>query len=128
MKSITKKIKSKKGSIKLFVDIEKCIITAVPCGFITPSLVKDEIEQIHNYGQKFQKPWTYCVDTAFVKFAHPLNILHLRKIKSLPNIDYYYLVTQSPLLKLLQIVLKPILKVDKVFKTMKELDQYLDIR
>lgn len=125
---ITKTIHSPKGSIHIILDEQRCLLAAKPRGFISPELVKEDLKEAYSFGQKLKRPWTYSVDTTFVTFAHPFNIFQLRKIKSLPYIDKYYLISPSIIVRALSFVFLPFIKVDRVFKSSKELDLYLDIR
>ncbi len=64
-------------------------------GIITPPLLREDLARAEVFAREHEAGWSYVVDVTRVRFAHPLNVLELRRIPKLEHLRRYVVVTPS---------------------------------
>jgi hypothetical protein len=89
-------------------------------GFITPFLVRADLEHAAAFGQQHPEGWSYVVDIGGVRGVHPLNPWLLRGIRRLPYLDRYVVVAPGRAARLGVLLATPLVRPDAVLRTVGE--------
>ena len=84
------------GSLSFATSNDPAVFWIEARGFITPSLIREELPIVESFGREHEEGWDYVVDTTRVRLIHPYNPLLLRKVRKLPNNRRYIII--APLL------------------------------
>lgn len=87
---------------------------ALPAGFITPKLLREDLEHARAFGEQHPRGWTYVVVLDAVRAVHPLNPIWLRRIPELPHLARYVAVASSPRLRSVLRALRRLTGIDDV--------------
>jgi hypothetical protein len=113
------------GSLTLYKDIERGLFVVEPRGVINPGLVKIDLKKAYDFGQGQQQGWIYLVNSTSVLFPNPLNLLYLKKIKSLPYLKQYVIYAPSTMVRALVILASFIVKPDLILKSEDEYQNFI---
>jgi len=103
-------INSSFGTIEITAPSER-ILVAKPSGLISLSMIKEDFEYVNDYPVY---GFDYYVDLTGFVIPNPLNLYYLKKLNAIPRLQKYTIVTEVPILKLLMIPMKGILKYSEV--------------
>lgn len=115
-------IKRSFGRLRLYTSKNKFIVR--PSGVINPTLVKIDLKYARDFGEA-ALDWDYIVDTSEVKFANPINLFLLRRVKSLPNLSRYVIYSPSKMTQFLVIIGELFMSPDKIIKSKIEFKKLL---
>ncbi len=90
-------------------------------GYIGPSLLRADLALAAEFGRSHPGGWIYVADIRRVRVVNPLNVLWLRRIRRLPNIRQYVVVTPSRLVRLMLRLSSWLVRVDRVVRDPAEL-------
>ena len=121
MQSLTT-FKSRHGQIGLYFLEEKRVLLAEPSGYISPQLLRKELEFLRQFAAQQTRPWKYIVDLTQVTFAHPFNPFLLRRFKRLHQLHTYTAYAPSRLLCFLMKMTARINHIDRVIDDKKNLE------
>lgn len=114
------------GHLTLYRDVEKGLFLVEPRGIINPNLIKIDLKEAALFGEKQKRKWVYLVNTKYVTLPNPLNLFFLKRIKKLPYLEKYVIYAPSIVVRLLGFFTIFIIKPDKVLKTEKELQFFIE--
>lgn len=80
------------GSLSFAISNDPPVFWIVAKGFITPSLIREELPIVEEFGKRHPGGWDYVVDTTRVRMIHPYNPMLLRNVRNLPNIRRYIII------------------------------------
>lgn len=86
-------LKQRLGNVRISVAEAPALIFIEPSGYIGPTLLQKTLEFARDFGKRHPEGWDYIVDSLHLKVPNPLNIYWLRKIRHLPNLRKYIVVT-----------------------------------
>lgn len=69
-------------------------------GFITPRLLRADFEYAEAFGRGHVEGWAYVVDIRRVRLVHPWNLVLLSRLRGLPNLNRWIVVTDSAALRI----------------------------
>ena len=115
-------IKNSWGS--LTITSEENLFIVKPKGVITPELIKKDLVEARKFADR-AGPWFYVVDISDVLVAHPMNLFQLKKIKSLPNLHGYYVISRYSIQRLLANCGKLLVGIDRIFADLDQIRSYL---
>lgn len=92
---------TKLGAIAIARRSDPAVFWVEARGIITPALLREDLARAERFGAENADGWSYVADVTAVRFAHPANVLELRRIPALPNLQRYVVVTPSRLQRLL---------------------------
>jgi hypothetical protein len=81
------------GHVRISVAEAPALIFIEPSGYIGPTLLQKTLEFAQDFGKRHPEGWDYIVDSLHLKVPNPLNIYWLRKIRNLPNLRKYIVIT-----------------------------------
>ncbi len=93
------RIRRRFGALELYASDDVLLIVA--SGYVGPSLIAEELERAAAFGRSRPGGWRYVVDVSRVRFANPLNVFWLRRVRRLPNLRGYVVIASSPLARAL---------------------------
>ena len=73
-------------------------------GFITPAMVRRDLEIAEAFAARQDRPWWYVVDPTDA-LPHPANLRHLRSVRKLPGVDRYVVVARRRPMRLVSALL-----------------------
>jgi hypothetical protein len=115
------KYRDRCGGIIIRYDLNKKLFLVKSFGFVTPKLVKQDIQLAHKFAKECKQDWIYIVDTENLKFVHPLNIIYIKEIKNLNGLKKYIVFAPKLILRLLIYFAKPVIFPDRIIIQKSEL-------
>lgn len=110
MRKITEK-KQSGGKLNIFEDDKKGIFLAEPHGIINPSLLREDLEQARSFANRLNKPWMYVTNTEDVKLVNPFNLMYLKEVKKIKNLQRIVIfvpnIINLMLIKLASFIVQP---------------------
>jgi ribosome-binding ATPase YchF (GTP1/OBG family) len=110
MRKVTEK-KQSGGKLNIFEDDKKGIFLAEPHGIINPSLLREDLEQARTFANRLNKPWMYVTNTEDVKLVNPFNLMYLKEVKKIKNLQKIVIFVPNPinylLIKLSSFIVQP---------------------
>lgn len=110
-----KSIKGRFGKIEIF-ELSKNHLVAKPKGYISSSMIKDDFHAVKSFDSK---SFEYYVDLTDSVIPNPINLIYLRKLKGLKNLNKYHIITEKPFLIMILKMIKQILKFDSILNKAK---------
>ena len=110
------------GELRIYVREHPAAFLVRAIGTIGPSLIRADLKRAEDFGNAHPSGWDYVADTTSVRFAHPLNVLWLRRVRSLPNLSRYLVVAPSPSVRRAIRWTSWIVAPDRVVSSLDELD------
>jgi len=107
------------------VSQDPAIFWIVAEGFITPSLIREELPIVESFGRDHSEGWDYVVDTTRVWFIHPYNPVLLRKIRTLPN-NRSYIIIAPFMVRLLGRLVTWLIRPTRIVRSVDEALSFLD--
>ena len=65
--------KGRHGQIVLYLNEKGRLLLAQASGYISPQLLRKELNFLQQFAAQQTRPWKYMVDLTEVRFAHPFN-------------------------------------------------------
>ena len=124
MRKITEKRQSG-GKLNVFEDVEKGIFLAEPHGIINPSLLKEDLERARSFANKINKPWMYVTNTEDVKLVNPFNLMYLKEVKKIKNLQRIVIYVPNFINLLLIKLASPIVQPDKLITERAEFEKLI---
>ena len=90
---------SRRGQIALYFNEKGRLLLAQPNGYISPQLLRKELNFLQQFAAQQTQPWKYMVDLTEVRFSHPFNPFLLRNFKRLHQLHSYTAYSPSRLLR-----------------------------
>ena len=91
--------KGRHGRIALYFNEKERLLLAQPSGYISPKLLRKELNFLRQFAAQQTRPWRYIVDLTEVRFAHPFNPFLLRRFKRLYQLHSYTACAPNRLLR-----------------------------
>lgn len=85
------------GSLRLAAREAPAAFWVEARGFVIPRLVRVDLEYAAAFGRGHPEGWSYVVDARRVRFAHPWNLSLLAKVRDLPHIQSWTVITSTGL-------------------------------
>lgn len=70
-------------------------------GVISPPLLREDLARAEAFATDHPGGWSYVAEVTDVRIAHPMNVLELRRIRTLRHLRQYIVVTSSRAQRLL---------------------------
>jgi hypothetical protein len=83
---------------------EPPVLLVTARGFITPAMVRRDLEIAAAFAAEQDGPWWYVVDPTDA-LPHPANLRHLRSVRKLPGVARYVVVARRRPIRLVSSVL-----------------------
>ncbi|MDA1264861.1 MAG: hypothetical protein O2816_07270 [Planctomycetota bacterium] len=115
------------GRLRLLACDDPAVFWVEAHGFITPGLVRRDLEAAEAFGRRHPWGWTYVADTTGVKVVHPLNLLQLRRIPDLSHLAHYLVLAPRLPIRAAIRLARPIVRPERVFRARRELCAHLDL-
>ncbi len=126
---IVKTFDDKYGTIQLVLNDEDThTLLVIPRGFISLSLMRRYVRFVIQLMPKPGNTFNHIVDTSSVTFANPLNPVLLRQISKLKCVNLYIVIVPSRILRFFVRLTKWINKPDYVFKSLREVNDLLELK
>ena len=117
---------SRFGELRLLAREEPATFWVRASGGITPALLRKDLEIAAAFGRGHPNGWVYVADIRQVRWVHPGNVVQLLKIRSLPNLASWVVVTGHSFLRTAQSWMPPALRADHVFENQGEALRHVD--
>ena len=91
--------KGRNGQIALYFNEKRHLLLAQPSGYISPQLLRKELNFLQQFAAQQTQQWKYMVDLTEVRFAHPFNPFLLRRFKRLHQLHSYIAYSPGRLLR-----------------------------
>ena len=114
--------KGRHGQIALYFNEKGRLLLAQPSGYISPQLLRKELNFLQQFAAQQTRPWKYMVDLTEVRFAYPFNPFLLRRFKRLHQLHSYTAYSPSRLLRFTIKMTAWINPIDRVIDNKKNLD------
>ncbi len=115
------------GSLTFATNHDPAVFWILARGIITPSLLREELTIVRAFGAEHPEGWDYVVDTTRVSVIHPLNVLILRSIHTLPNIRRYVIVA-SPVVRALAGISATLIRPTSIVRSSREAQRLVSTR
>ena len=112
-------IRRRGGRLELTAEGDQLCIAA--SGYVGPSLLRADLAAAAEFGRRHPDGWTYLVDTSGVRFANPLNVFWLRRIRALPNLRRYVVIAPSGFVRFMIRMASWLVRPDRVVRSRAEL-------
>lgn len=119
-------ITSKSGKVDIYTNQQKSILHAIPSGYISPDLVKKDLQFLKEFDQQSHTKWKYVVDISNVDRVHPKNPFLLKGLKQLTKMSDYVVYCPSTITRLMIKMTSWINSPDRILKTDYELQSELN--
>ena len=121
-----KEIDTRLGKIILYTNPARTLLYAEASGYISLGLLKQDLTFVSDFDRSQTQPWTYLVNTAQVRFAHPLNPFYLNQLKNNNHLKQYIVYIPSPVLRLINRAFGTLIPIDQMLKSEQELQTILN--
>lgn len=119
-------LKTPRGKIILYTNPTRSLVYAEASGYISPGLLKQDLAFVSDFDQSQTQAWTYLVNTAQVRFAHPLNPFFLNQLKNMTHLKHYIVYIPSPVLRFINRSFGKLIPIDQLLKSEQELFSILN--
>lgn len=114
-------LKTPRGKIILYANPTRSLVYAEALGYISLGLLKQDLAFVSDFDQSQTQAWTYLVNTAQVRFAHPLNPFFLNQLKNMTHLKHYIVYIPSPVLRFINRSFGKLIPIDQLLKSEQEL-------
>jgi len=121
-----KEIDTRLGKVILYTNPARTLLYAEASGYISLCLLKQDLTFVSDFDQSQTQPWTYLVNTAQVRFAHPLNPFYLNQLKNNNHLKQYIVYIPSPVLRFINRAFWILIPIDQMLKSEQELQTILN--
>ena len=121
-----KEIDTRLGKVILYTNPARTLLYAEASGYISLGLLKQDLTFVSDFDRSQTQPWTYLVNTAQVRFAHPLNPFYLNQLKNNNHLKQYIVYIPSPVLRLINRAFGTLIPIDQMLKSEQELQTILN--
>ena len=121
-----KEIDTHLGKVILYTNPARTLLYAEASGYISLGLLKQDLTFVSDFDQSQTQPWTYLVNTAQVRFAHPLNPFYLNQLKNNNHLKQYIVYIPSPVLRFINRTFRTLIPIDQMLKSEQELQTILN--
>ena len=121
-----KEIDTRLGKVILYTNPARTLLYAEASGYISLGLLKQDLTFVSDFDQSQTQPWTYLVNTAQVRFAHPLNPFYLNHLKNNNHLKQYIVYIPSPVLRFINRAFWILIPIDQMLKSEQELQTILN--
>ena len=121
-----KEIDTRLGKVILYTNPARTLLYAEASGYISLGLLKQDLTFVSDFDQSQTQAWTYLVNTAQVRFAHPLNPFYLNQLKNNNHLKQYIVYIPSPVLRLINRAFGTLIPIDQMLKSEQELQTILN--
>lgn len=110
------------GELSIYVREQPAAFLVRASGTVGPALIRADLARARDFGRSHPEGWDYVADTTCVRFANPLNVIWLRRIRKLPNVSRYFVIAPSAAVRRAMRWTKWVMKPDRVVSSMSELE------
>ena len=121
-----KEIDTRLGKVILYTNPARTLLYAEASGYISLGLLKQDLTFVSDFDRSQTQPWTYLVNTAQVRFAHPLNPFYLNQLKNNINLKQYIVYIPSQILRFINRAFGTLIPIDQMLKSEQELQTILN--
>ena len=121
-----KEIDTRLGKVILYTNPACALLYAEASGYISLGILKQDLTFVSDFDQSQTQPWTYLVNTAQVRFAHPLNPFYLNQLKNNNHLKQYIVYIPSPVLRFINRAFWILIPIDQMLKSEQELQTILN--
>jgi len=121
-----KEIDTRLGKVILYTNPARTLLYAEASGYISLGLLKQDLMFVSDFDRSQTQPWTYLVNIAQVRFAHPLNPFYLNQLKNNNHLKQYIVYIPSPVLRLINRAFGTLIPIDQMLKSEQELQTILN--
>ena len=121
-----KEIDTRLGKVILYTNPARTLLYAEASGYISLGILKQDLTFVSDFDRSQTQPWTYLVNTAQVRFAHPLNPFYLNQLKNNNHLKQYIVYIPSPVLRLINRAFGTLIPIDQMLKSEQELQTILN--
>ena len=121
-----KEIDTRLGKVILYTNPARTLLYAEASGYISLGLLKQDLTFVSDFDQSQTQAWTYLVNTAQVRFAHPLNPFYLNQLKNNNHLKQYIVYIPSPVLRFINRAFWILIPIDQMLKSEQELQTILN--
>ena len=121
-----KEIDTRLGKVILYTNPARTLLYAEASGYISLGILKQDLTFVSDFDQSQTQPWTYLVNTAQVRFAHPLNPFYLNQLKNNNHLKQYIVYIPSPVLRFINRAFWILIPIDQMLKSEQELQTILN--
>ena len=121
-----KEIDTRLGKIILYTNPARTLLYAEASGYISLGLLKQDLMFVSDFDRSQTQPWTYLVNIAQVRFAHPLNPFYLNQLKNNNHLKQYIVYIPSPVLRFINRAFWILIPIDQILKSEQELQTILN--
>jgi len=121
-----KEIDTRLGKVILYTNPALTLLYAEASGYISLGLLKQDLTFVSDFDRSQTQPWTYLVNTAQVRFAHPLNPFYLNQLKNNNHLKQYIVYIPSPVLRFINRAFWILIPIDQMLKSEQELQTILN--
>ena len=121
-----KEIDTRLGKVILYTNPARTLLYAEASGYISLGLLKQDLTFVSDFDRNQTQPWTYLVNTAQVRFAHPLNPFYLNQLKNNNHLKQYIVYIPSPVLRFINRAFWILIPIDQMLKSEQELQTILN--
>lgn len=114
-------LKTPRGKIILYANPTRSLVYAEALGYISLGLLKQDLAFVSDFDQSQTQAWTYLVNTAQVRFAHPLNPFFLNQLKNMTHLKHYIVYIPSSVLRFINRSFGKLIPIDQLLKSEQEL-------
>ena len=121
-----KEIDTRLGKVILYTNPARTLLYAEASGYISLGILKQDLTFVSDFDLSQTQPWTYLVNTAQVRFAHPLNPFYLNQLKNNNHLKQYIVYIPSPVLRFINRAFWILIPIDQMLKSEQELQTILN--
>jgi hypothetical protein len=121
-----KEIDTRLGKVILYTNPARTLLYAEASGYISLGLLKQDLTFVSDFDRSQTQAWTYLVNTAQVRFAHPLNPFYLNQLKNNNHLKQYIVYIPSPVLRFINRAFWILIPIDQMLKSEQELQTILN--
>jgi len=121
-----KEIDTRLGKVILYTNPARTLLYAEASGYISLGILKQDLTFVSDFDRSQTQPWTYLVNTAQVRFAHPLNPFYLNQLKNNNHLKQYIVYIPSPVLRFINRAFWILIPIDQMLKSEQELQTILN--
>ena len=121
-----KEIDTRLGKVILYTNPARTLLYAEASGYISLGLLKQDLTFVSDFDRSQTQAWTYLVNTAQVRFAHPLNPFYLNQLKNNNHLKQYIVYITSPVLRFINRTFGKLIPIDQMLKSEQKLQTILN--
>ena len=117
---VSHELRTRTGRIQVEERDGDRMFLVIAAGHVGPTLVRFDLDRAATFGRRHPEGWWYVVDTTGVLVPNPLNVVYLRRIRRLPQLQGFVVVAPRRALRLVARVLAPVSRPDAVVASLPE--------